>query len=221
MGHDPCTTVVMTHVVQGSNTCTTCTCVGCTFRCSCPSYIDKTITPPPQNWLLSQLFLSTNPISLLASQHIHRCRFPASNNQKPCHPSLNTYHPLHLRITRATLNQRHEANFVVFTVCEKTTSPSKHSRESRRLRGRVRRRPFLTGWPTCEELSCGSNTLQASSSSSSPPLRREPAPSTAQAKAGTSCMNRYRPALQGRADITSEEPRYSETQILDLRHSTG
>ena len=84
------------------------------------------------------------------------------------HPSLNTYHPLHLRFTRATLNQRHEANFVVFTVCEKTTSPSKHSRESRRLRGRVRRRPFLTGWPTCEELSCGSNTLQASSSSSSP-----------------------------------------------------
>ena len=158
----------MTHVVHGSNTCTTCTCVGCTVRCSCPSYIDKTITPPPQNWLLSQPFLSTNPISLLASQHIHRCRFPASNNQKPCHPSLNTYHPLHLRITRATLNQRHEANFVVFTVCEKTTSPSKHSRESRRLRGRVRRRPFLTGWPTCEELSCGSNTLQASSSSSSP-----------------------------------------------------
>ena len=106
------------------------------------------------------LYFLTNPISLLTSQHIHRCRFPASNNQKPCHPSLNTYHPLHLRITRSTLNQRHEANFVVFTVCEKTTSPSKHSRESCRLRGRVHRRPFLTGWPTCEELSCGSNTLQ-------------------------------------------------------------
>jgi hypothetical protein len=124
-----------THVVQGSNTCTTCTCVGCTVGCSCPSYIDKTITLPPQNWLLSQLFLSTgsspvisshprlhacihasfwrrarpslvddhtitrieiavvecesriksdnslvshNPTSLLASQHIHRCRFRSS-----------------------------------------------------------------------------------------------------------------------------------------------
>ena len=113
----------------------------------------------------------------------HQIRQPSSFSQTPPRswpPNIfivaaflqatikNPDHPLHLRITRATLHQRHEANFVVFTVCEKTTSPSKHSRESRRLRGRVRRRPFLTGWPTCEELSCGSNTLQASSSSSSP-----------------------------------------------------
>ena len=34
---------------------------------------------------------SQTPISLLASQHIHRCRFPASNNQKPCHPVSTHY----------------------------------------------------------------------------------------------------------------------------------
>ena len=71
---NPCSTWVLTHVVQGSNTCTTCTCVGCTVGCSCPSYIDKTITLPPQNWLLSQLFLSTGSSPVISSHpRLHAC----------------------------------------------------------------------------------------------------------------------------------------------------
>ena len=97
---DPCTTWVMTpvlqgtwvmyyrgqtHVVHGSNTCTTCTCVGCIVRCSCPSYIDKTMTPPPQNWLLSQLFLSTGSSPFISFHpRLHAC-IPVSFSRRARH----------------------------------------------------------------------------------------------------------------------------------------
>ena len=75
----------MTPVVQGSNTCTTCTCAGCTARCSCPSYIDKTITPPPQNWLLSQLFLSTGSSPVISFHpRLHAC-IPVSFSRRARH----------------------------------------------------------------------------------------------------------------------------------------
>ena len=74
-----------THVVHGSNTCTTCTCVGCIVRCSCPSYIDKTMTPPPQNWLLSQLFLSTGSSPFISFHpRLHAC-IPVSFSRRARH----------------------------------------------------------------------------------------------------------------------------------------
>ena len=80
----------------------TCTCVGCTARCSCPSYIDKTITPPPQNWLLSQLFLSTGSSPIISF-----------------HPRLNTCIPVSFsRRARHSLVDDHTITLIEIAVLE-------------------------------------------------------------------------------------------------------